>query len=75
MARTKQTVFERAPLSPNGVRTPFTGSAVPYSPYQPFSPVIPITPTLVTKQDRKRMKKMEPKTPTLEMVKSDDEVW
>ena len=37
--------------------------------------MIPITPTLVTKQDRKRMKKAEPKTPVLEMVKSDDEVW
>jgi hypothetical protein len=75
-ARTKQTVFERAPLSPNnGNRTPFTGTAVPYSPYQPFSPVVPITPSLVTKADRKRMKKLEPKTPTVEMVKSDDEIW
>ena len=74
--KTKQTVFERAPLSPNnGSRTPFTGTAVPYSPYQPFSPVMPITPSLVTKADRKRMKKMVPKTPTLEMVKNEDEVW
>lgn len=73
---TKETTFERAgPLSPNGQRTPFTGAAVPYSPYQPFSPVIPMTPSLVTKADRKRMKKLEPKTPTLEMVKSESDMW
>lgn len=75
----KQTVFERAgPMSPGGMhtaRTPLTGNPVPYSPYQPFSPVIPITPSLVTKADRKRMRRMEPKTPTLQMVKSDDELW
>lgn len=74
----KQTVFERAPMSPGGMhtaRTPLTGNPVPYSPYQPFSPVVPITPSLVTKADRKRMRKMEPKTPTLAMVKSDDELW
>lgn len=75
----KQTVFERAgPMSPGGMhtaRTPMTGNPVPYSPYQPFSPVVPITPSLVTKADRKRMKRLEPKTPTLQMVKSDDELW
>lgn len=76
----KQTVFERAPgpRSPGGMhtaRTPLTGNPVPYSPYQPFSPVVPITPSLVTKADRKRMKRLEPKTPTLQMVKSDDELW
>ena len=72
---TKQTVFTRSdPFSP-GAQTPFTGAAVPYSPYQPFSPVVPITPGLVTKADRKRMKKLEPKTPTVEMVKNEDEVW
>lgn len=75
----KQTVFERSgPMSPGGMhtaRTPLTGNPVPYSPYQPFSPVIPITPSLVTKADRKRMRRMEPKTPTLQMVKSDDELW
>lgn len=50
--------------------------AVPYSPYQPFSPVVPITPGfLVTKADRKKMRRMEPKTPTLQMVKSDDDLW
>jgi hypothetical protein len=71
----QQTVFTRAgPLSP-GLRTPFTGAAVPYSPYQPFSPVIPMTPSLVTKADRKRMKRLEPKTPTVEMVMSADDVW
>ncbi|WYZ37948.1 hypothetical protein EsH8_II_001454 [Colletotrichum jinshuiense] len=73
---TKQTVFERTgPLSPSGARTPATGMAVPYSPYQPFTPCVPMTPSLVTKADRKRMKKLEPKTPTLEMVRSDDDIW
>ncbi|PSR81055.1 hypothetical protein BD289DRAFT_373053 [Coniella lustricola] len=75
----KQTVFERAgPMSPGGMhtaRTPMTANPVPYSPYQPFSPVVPMTPSLVTREDRKRMRKMEPKTPTLAMVKSDDELW
>lgn len=71
----QQTVFTRAgPLSP-GLGTPYTGAAVPYSPYQPFSPVIPVTPSLVTKEDRKRMRKLEPKTPTVEMVMSSDEIW
>ncbi|KAF6808713.1 hypothetical protein CSOJ01_07385 [Colletotrichum sojae] len=73
---TKQTVFERTgPLSPSGARTPATGMAVPYSPYQPFTPCVPMTPSLVTKADRKRMRKLEPKTPTLEMVRSDDDIW
>ncbi|PKS11450.1 hypothetical protein jhhlp_003214 [Lomentospora prolificans] len=74
--QTKQTVFERmGPLSPGGGRTPFTATAVPYSPYQPFSPCIPMTPSLVTKADRKRMRKLEPKTPTVEMVKSTEDLW
>ncbi|KAJ3494029.1 hypothetical protein NLG97_g4342 [Lecanicillium saksenae] len=73
---TKQTVFERrGPLSPGGGRTPFTANAVPYSPYQPYTPCVPITPSLVTKEDRKRMKKMVPKTPTVEMVRSSDDMW
>ncbi|KAK3342405.1 hypothetical protein B0H65DRAFT_549619 [Neurospora tetraspora] len=79
---TKQTVFTRqanGPLSPGmntaGLRTPWTGAPVPYSPYQPFSPVVPITPSLVTKADRKRMKRFEPKTPTVEMVRSEEEIW
>ncbi|KAK3402271.1 hypothetical protein B0T20DRAFT_403942 [Sordaria brevicollis] len=79
---TKQTVFTRqanGPLSPGmstaGLRTPWTGAPVPYSPYQPFSPVVPITPSLVTKADRKRMRKFEPKTPTVEMVRSEEEIW
>lgn len=72
---TKETVFTRAmPMSP-GVNTPLTGAPVPYTPYQPFSPVIPITPSLVTKADRKRMRRMEPKTPTVEMVKSAEDIW
>ncbi|ROW08222.1 hypothetical protein VMCG_03342 [Cytospora schulzeri] len=74
----KQTVFERnMPQTPGlgTARTPRTGAPVPYSPYQPFSPVIPITPSLVTKADRKRMRRMEPKTPTLDLVKDDDEIW
>jgi hypothetical protein len=36
---------------------------------------MPMTPSLVTKEDRKRMKRMVPKTPTLEMVKSADDIW
>ncbi|KAJ6788361.1 hypothetical protein PWT90_02897 [Aphanocladium album] len=73
---TKQTVFERrGPLSPGGGRTPYTANAVPYSPYQPYTPCVPITPSLVTKEDRKRMKKMVPKTPTVEMVRSSDDMW
>jgi hypothetical protein len=71
---TKQTTFERAPLSP-GMRTPWTGAPVPYSPYQPFSPVVPVTPSLVTKADRKRMKQMQPKTPTMQMVRSTEDMW
>ncbi|KFA65678.1 hypothetical protein S40285_04791 [Stachybotrys chlorohalonatus IBT 40285] len=72
----KQTVFERkGPLSPTSARTPFTAGAVPYSPYQPFTPCVPVTPSLVTREDRKRMKRLEPKTPTMEMVQSSDEVW
>lgn len=71
---TKQTVFERkGPLSPMTAKTP--GTAVPYSPYQPFTPCMPMTPSLVTKEDRKRMRKMVPKTPTLEMVRSDEDIW
>ncbi|KAI1325043.1 hypothetical protein F5Y16DRAFT_379161 [Xylariaceae sp. FL0255] len=72
---TKQTTFERSmPLSP-GMRTPWTGAPQPYTPYQPFSPVIPVTPSLVTKADRKRMKQLQPKTPTVEMVQSSDDIW
>lgn len=75
----KQTVFERSgPKTPNGLhtaRTPLTGAPVPYSPYQPYTPVVPITPSLVTKADRKRMKKFEARTPTLDMVRGDDEIW
>lgn len=73
---TKQTVFERkGPLSPGSGRTPFTAGAAPYSPYQPNTPVVPMTPSLVTKEDRKRMKRMVPKTPTLQMVESQDDTW
>ena len=77
---TKQTVFTRAdnPLSPGlptGMRTPWTGAPVPYTPYQPFSPVIPMTPSIMSKADRKRMKKLEPKTPTVEMVKENEDIW
>lgn len=78
---TKTTVLERTnPLSPGlttggGPRTPWSAGAVPYSPYQPFTPMMPITPRLVTKEDRKRMKKLEPRTPTLEMIKSEDDLF
>ncbi|ROT36565.1 hypothetical protein SODALDRAFT_325884 [Sodiomyces alkalinus F11] len=71
---TKQTVFARAgPLSPMTARTP--GTAVPYSPYQPFTPCMPMTPSLVSRADRKRMKKLEPKTPTMELVQEDNDIW
>ena len=78
---TKTTVLERThPLSPGlttggGPRTPWSAGAVPYSPYQPFTPMMPITPRLVTKQERKAMKKLEGRTPTLEMIKSEDELF
>jgi hypothetical protein len=36
---------------------------------------VPITPSVVTKADRKRMRRMEPKTPTVEMVRGEDEYW
>ncbi|KAL1889615.1 hypothetical protein Cpir12675_005718 [Ceratocystis pirilliformis] len=69
-----QTTFERtAPFTSMGAGTP--GTSVPYTPYQPFSPVVPVTPSLVTKEERKRMKKMVPKTPTLEMTQSSDDLW
>ena len=78
---TKTTILEKSnPLSPGlttggGPRTPWSAGAVPYSPYQPFTPMMPITPRLVTKQDRKAMKKMEGRTPTLEMTKTEDELF
>ena len=74
--QTQETTFERSyPLSPMTARTPGTAMAVPYTPYQPFTPCVPMTPSLVTKADRKRMRRLEPKTPTMEMVESTDDVW
>ena len=78
---TKTTVLERtSPLSPGlttggGPRTPWSAGAVPYSPYQPFTPMMPITPRLVTKEERKMMKKTGGRTPVMEMIKSEDELW
>lgn len=80
--QTKTTVLERsnhpALLTP-GLKTPWTAGAVPYSPYQPFSPLMPVTPRLVTKEDRKadrkREKKLGLKSPTLEMVGEDRDMW
>ncbi len=76
---TKTTVLERNLPSngphTGGLRTPWSAGAVPYSPYQPFSPMIPITPRLVTKEERKAKKKVEGRTPVLEMIKSEDEIW
>ena len=67
----KQTVFERT-----GMLSPASPSArVPYSPYQPFTPCVPITPALVTKEDRRRMRRLEPKTPTVAMVQSNEDLW
>lgn len=72
---TKTTVLERTtPLSP-GLKTPWTAGAVPYTPYQPFTPLVPVTPRLVTREDRKAMKRMEPKSPVMEMVASEEELW
>ncbi|KAK0099447.1 hypothetical protein ONS95_004657 [Cadophora gregata] len=76
---TKTTVLERN-IKPNGpqtggLKTPWSAGAVPYSPYQPFSPMIPITPRLVTKEERKQKKKEEGRTPVLEMIKSEDDLW
>ncbi|PQE23361.1 hypothetical protein CJF32_00009449 [Rutstroemia sp. NJR-2017a WRK4] len=81
-SQTKTTILERLPPSHRngpqtaGLRTPFSGGAVPYSPYQPFTPMMPITPRLITKEDRKRMKRMQgPKTPVVEMVGDEEDVW
>lgn len=72
---TKTTVLERTtPLSP-GLKTPWSAGAVPYTPYQPFTPLVPVTPRLVTREDRKAMKRMEPKSPVMEMVASEEELW
>lgn len=72
---TKTTVLERTtPLSP-GLRTPWSAGAVPYTPYQPFTPLVPVTPRLVTREDRKAMKRLEPKSPVMEMVASEEELW
>ncbi|KAE9377327.1 hypothetical protein N431DRAFT_436569 [Stipitochalara longipes BDJ] len=78
---TKTTVLERngpvggAGPQTGGLRTPWSAGAVPYSPYQPFTPMMPITPRLVTKEERKAMKKREGRTPVLEMIKGEDELW
>jgi hypothetical protein len=37
--------------------------------------MMPITPRLVTKEDRKKMKKMGGRSPAMELVRSDDELW
>ncbi|CAD6441402.1 91776207-d2e5-4284-aa1d-a2ceea7977e6-CDS [Sclerotinia trifoliorum] len=76
---TKMTVLERVPRDngqkTGGLKTPFSGGTVPYSPYQPFTPMMPITPRLVTKEDRKKMKKAMPRTPVVELIKSEEEIW
>ncbi|QSZ35313.1 hypothetical protein DSL72_008182 [Monilinia vaccinii-corymbosi] len=76
---TKTTVLERVPRhngqKTGGLRTPFSGGTVPYSPYQPFTPMMPITPRLITKEDRKQAKKMMPRTPVVELIRSEEEIW
>ena len=37
--------------------------------------MMPITPRLVTKEDRKKMKRAMPKTPVVEMIKSEEDIW
>ena len=59
----------------DGLDTPWSAGAVPYSPYQPFTPIMPITPRLVTKEERKAKKKAQGRTPAMELIKSDDELW
>ncbi len=76
---TKQTVFTRAgPMSP-GAMTEHADTldrcAGSIQPVPAVLPVVPITPSLVTKADRKRMRKLEPKTPTVEMVPSQEDIW
>lgn len=72
---TKTTVLERTtPLSP-GLKTPWSAGAVPYTPYQPFTPLMPVTPRLVTREERKKMKREMPKSPTLEMVQDNEDMW
>lgn len=76
---TKTTVLERTTLLPSGpntaLRTPWTAGAVPYSPYMPQTPVIPVTPRLITRDERRAMRKYAPRTPVVEMVSDDGEVW
>ncbi|ESZ98874.1 hypothetical protein SBOR_0732 [Sclerotinia borealis F-4128] len=82
---TKTTVLERVPqnngqksgggLRTGGLKTPFSGGTVPYSPYQPFTPMMPITPRLVTREDRKKMKKLVPRTPVVELIRSEEDIW
>jgi len=36
---------------------------------------MPITPRLVTKEERKAKKKAQGRTPAMELIKSDDELW
>ncbi len=77
---TRTTVLERTHeqgRGPNtsGLKSPWSAGAVPYSPYQPFTPILPISPRLVTKEERKAKKKKEGRTPALELIKSDDELW
>jgi hypothetical protein len=74
----KTTVLERsAPsnlLSP-GMRTPWTAGQVPYSPYMPQTPMTPFSPRLVTREERRMRKKLEARTPVVEMVRGEEEVW
>jgi hypothetical protein len=77
---TRRTVLETTQeqgRGPNtgGLNTPWSAGAVPYSPYQPFTPIMPITPRLVTKEERKAKKKAQGRTPAMELIKSDDELW
>lgn len=72
---TKTTVLERTtPLSP-GLKTPWSAGAVPYTPYQPFTPLMPVTPRLVTREERKKMRREMPKSPTMEMVRDEEDLW
>ncbi|TQS38494.1 hypothetical protein Golomagni_00999 [Golovinomyces magnicellulatus] len=76
---TKTTILERMKRSDNlEIGTPGisrSSGSTPYSPYQPLSMTIPVTPILITREERKQRKKLKPKTPVLELVRNEADLW
>ncbi|RKF54192.1 hypothetical protein GcM3_211014 [Golovinomyces cichoracearum] len=76
---TKTTILERMKRSDNiDIGTPGmsrSSGLTPYSPYQPLSMTIPVTPVLITREERKQRKKLKPKTPVLELVRNEADLW